>query len=102
MLSYKEALLKPREKVSSSAAISPKQFAKGGVHSSEERCWIFVYDSNIWITAKKLQSQRKKFKTGEDHRVRIDVGKLGDVLAGGRTIEKGTLYGSKPPNIDTV
>ena len=61
-----------------------------------------MYDSNIWIEAKKLHSQVKKLVTGEDHRVRIDMGNLGDVLANGRTIEKGILYGSEPPRIDTV
>lgn len=61
-----------------------------------------MYDSNIWIEAKKLKGQQQKFITGEDHRVRIDMGKLGDVLAEGRSIEKGVLYGSEPPRIDTV
>ena len=64
--------------------------------------WIFVDDSNIWIEAKKLGSKLKHFKTGEDHRIRIDMGKLADVLARGRTIRQGTLYGSEPPPVDTV
>ena len=100
--SFKDALLKPREKASSSTTVTPPKVALATTDSSKECCWIFVYDSNIWIVAKKLQSRLKKFKTGEDHRVRIDMGKLGDVLANGRTIMKGTLYGSEPPRIDTV
>lgn len=64
--------------------------------------WIFVNDSNIWIEAKKLQSKQKSFKTSEDHRVRMDMGKLADVLARGRPIRQGILYGSEPPSIDTV
>ena len=100
--SFKEALLKPRENALSSTATSSPKAATRTTDSSKEHCWIFVYDSNIWIAAKKLQSRLKKFKTGEDHRVRIDMGKLGDVLASGRTIVKGTLYGSEPPHIDTV
>ena len=63
---------------------------------------IFVDDSSIWIEAKKLQSKIKRFKTGEDHRVRIDMGKLADAVAGGRPVEQGILYGSEPPPIDTV
>ena len=61
---------------------------------------IFVDDSNIWIEAKKLHA--KKFKTSEDSRVRIDMGKLADVLANGRPVQQGILYGSEPPPIDTV
>ena len=64
--------------------------------------YIFVDDSNIWIAAKQLRSRLKRYKTSEDHRVRIDMGKLADVLADGRTIEQGILYGSEPPPHDTV
>ena len=64
--------------------------------------WIFVDDSNIWIEAKKLQSEKRHLKTKEDHRVRIDVGKLADAVADGRPIKKGLLYGSEPPPVDTV
>ena len=63
---------------------------------------MFVDDSNIWIAAKELVSKVRKYKTGEDHRVRIDMGKLADVLADGRHIDSATLYGSVPPPIDTV
>ena len=48
-------------------------------YDDERPIWIFVDDSNIWITAKKLAA--KKMKTKEDHRVRIDVGRLTDVVA---------------------
>ena len=62
---------------------------------------IFVDDSNIWIEAKKLHA--KKFETiREDPRVRLDMGKLADVLANGRPVEQEILYGSEPPPIDTV
>ena len=65
--------------------------------------WIFVHQSNMWIEAKKLYGRQKGFKSDiEDHRVRIDMGKLADVLAGGREEVKGKLYGSEPPPIDTV
>ncbi len=64
--------------------------------------YIFVDDSNIWIAAKALQSKLRHLKTVEDHRVRIDVGKLADVLAGGRPVAHGVLFGSEPPPVDTV
>ena len=64
--------------------------------------WIYVDDSNIWIAAKKLASQVKRFKTGEDHRVRIEIGRLTDVVANGRPVIQGFLYGSEPPPVDSV
>ena len=70
--------------------------------TSARGIWIFVNDSNIWIEAKKLQSKQKMFKMSEDHRVRMDMGKLADVLAKKRPIIEGSLYGSEPPSIDTV
>ena len=41
-------------------------------------------------------------KTKEDHRVRIDVGRLTDVVAKGREVAQGFLYGSEPPPVETV
>ena len=64
--------------------------------------WIYVDNSNIWIGAKYLSSKVKKFKSSQDHRVRISVGKLTDVVAKKRRVGKGTLYGSEPPQIDSV
>ena len=64
--------------------------------------WLFVDDSNIWIEAKKVVSKLKGFRTKEDHRLRIDMGKLTDVVTAGRPVKKGILYGSEPPKIDSV
>ena len=64
--------------------------------------WLFVDDSNIWIEAKKVVSKLKGFKTKEDRRLRIDVGKLTDVVTAGRPVKEGILYGSEPPKIDSV
>ena len=41
-------------------------------------------------------------KTKEDHRVRIDIGKLTSVVANRRPVAKGFLYASEPPAVDTV
>ena len=68
----------------------------------EDRIWIFVDDSNIWIEAKKLQGKAKGFKASEDHRVRIDMGKLADLIANGRHLHEGVLYGSEPAPVDKV
>ena len=80
-----------------SNAVQPSSFAGKlpGIH-------IFVDDSNIWIEAKKLQGRAKGFKANEDHRVRIDMGKLADLIADGRCVQEGVLYGSEPPPVDTV
>ena len=40
--------------------------------------------------------------TVEDHRVRFDVGKLTEVIANGREIKGLNLYGSEPPQVDSV
>lgn len=64
--------------------------------------WIFVDNSNIWIEAQKFTSKVKKFQSLQDHRVRISIGHLTDVVANNREVRKGTLYGSEPPKIDIV
>ena len=68
----------------------------------EAPIWIYVDDSNIWIEAKKHASKIRRFKTKEDHRVRIEIGKLTEVVADGRPVAQGFLYGSEPPPVDTV
>ena len=70
--------------------------------ATEEFIWIFVDNSNIWIQAKKLASKIKGFKSDEDHRLRISIGGLTDVLANERQVKEATLYGSEPPKIDSV
>ena len=103
-LSYKDVLVRGTERVQTKARQVPdkKRGAEDKVMPDLPGIYIFVDDSNIWIEAKKLQSKVKNFKTGEDHRIRIDVGRLADVVAGTRKIVKGTLYGSEPPPIDTI
>ena len=102
--SFKDALLSRHSQTKAVATVP----SKTKVNSDQTSLlilpgiFIFVDDSNIWIEAKKLQSKLKRFKTGEDHRVRIDVGKLADVIAVSRPIQQGTLYGSEPPPVDTV
>ena len=41
-------------------------------------------------------------KTKEDHRLRVDIGKLTTVVANGRPVAQGFLYASEPPPVDTV
>ena len=67
-----------------------------------ENVWIYVDDSNIWIEAMKLVNKKRKFKTSQDYRIRLDIGRLTEAVADGRAVAKGFLYGSEPPPIDTV
>ena len=70
--------------------------------STDEHVFIYVDDSNMWIEAKKLAAFKSKLKCVEDPRLRLDIGKVTDVVAMGRDVAWGTLYGSEPPPIDTV
>ena len=104
---YRDALLHEHQTTTHVQLTNPskdeqQQSSITTVPKSIRGVWIFVNDSNIWIEAKKLQSKQKMFKTSEDHRVRMDMGKLADVLAKQRPIIEGNLYGSEPPSIDTV
>ena len=81
---------------------NPEELSHPEGLSSNPGVWVFVDDSNIWIAAKQLASRVKHLKTSEDHRVRIDIGKLTTVVAAGRPVAQGFLYGSEPPPVDTV
>ena len=70
--------------------------------TAEEHVFIYVDDSNMWIEAKKLAAVKSKLKCVEDPRLRLDIGKVTDVVANSREVVLGTLYGSEPPPVDTV
>lgn len=99
--SFKDALLCKQPNFEQNTAIAP---LKDSVffNSKMPGIWIFVDDSNIWIEAMKFQCREKGFKTSQDHRVRINIGKLTDLIAGDRQVQQGILYGSEPPPVDTV
>ena len=67
-----------------------------------EHAFLYVDDSNMWIEAKKLAAKQLNLKCVEDPRVRLDLGKVSDVVASGREVAWGVLYGSEPPPIDSV
>ena len=67
-----------------------------------EHVFIFVDDSNVWIEAKKLAANKLNLKSVEDPRLRMDIGKITDVVAKNRKVAWGTLYGSEPPALDSV
>ena len=66
------------------------------------KVWIYVDDSNLWIEGKKAYAKAHKLLTSEDPRARFDFGQLYEVVAEGREVGGGTIYGSEPPPVDTV
>lgn len=68
----------------------------------DEHVFIYVDDSNMWIEAKKLAAKQLNLKCAEDPRLRLDIGRVADVVANGREVAWGVLYGSEPPPVDTV
>ncbi|XP_035683859.1 uncharacterized protein LOC118420898 [Branchiostoma floridae] len=77
-------------------------YLKASEHTTKDSVWIFVVDSNLWVQGKKLIGKERKFKVAEDPRIRIDVGQLSEIVAEGRQVVTGTLYGSEPPKLDTI
>ena len=67
-----------------------------------EHVFIYVDDSNMWIEAKKLAAKQLNLKCVEDPRLRLDIGRVADVVASDRDVAWGVLYGSEPPPIDSV
>ena len=56
----------------------------------------------MWIEAKKRAALKLTLKFIEDPRPRLDIGKVTDVVANGRNVAWGTLYGSEPLPIDSA
>ena len=67
--------------------------------------WMFVDNSNIWIECKRAEAKMKFRKNplfDEDPRLRLDMGRLAEQVRGNRPIIDAQLYGSEPPEIDTI
>ena len=64
--------------------------------SKTEHAFIFVDISEKWIKAEETA------KTPGDAKARLDFGKVIGAVAKGKDVAKTTLYGSKPPQLDTV
>ena len=60
-----------------------------------DNCLVFVDDSNLWIEGKKAHAQKLKLQdVDKDPRFRVDLGRLLDVVVGGRLIFEAYLFGS--------
>ena len=63
--------------------------------------YVFIDNSNLWINAKRV-AKPSRMVTKEDHRVRIEFGKLTEYVSRGREIRKVFVCGSRPPPADSV
>ena len=61
--------------------------------SDDKPIWIYVDYSNIWQAAKELVARKSKYIPDEDHRVRININELINVIAHGRPVAGGFLFG---------
>ena len=68
----------------------------------KKHVFIYVDDSNMWIEGKKFAAKQANLKCVEDPRLRLDIGKVTDVVANKRDVAWGILHGSDPPPIDSV
>ena len=66
------------------------------------KVWIYVDNSNLWIEGKKAYAKAHNLLTSEHPRARFEFGQLYEVVAEGREVGGGTIYGSEPPDADTI
>ena len=73
--------------------------------STDTGVWLYISKSNIWIESKKQSKITKNNKTNastEDKKLRLDLGKLTELIRKGRQIIDIQCYGSEPPEVDTI
>ena len=70
--------------------------------TDDKPIWIYIDYCNLWHAAKLLAAKKSKFLevVDGDHRLRIDIQELINVLAKGRRVAGGVLFGISglPPN----
>ena len=65
--------------------------------------YIFVDNSNIWITGKEVSGRSRARPVRSNYWYRVDFGKLLDLVQGQRPLgDMPKLYGSEPPRVDSV
>ena len=67
----------------------------------DDHVFIYVDDSNMWIEAQKLAAKKLNLKCKADPRLRLDIGKVADVVANNRKVAWGTLYRLEPQGSDS-
>ena len=65
--------------------------------------WIYIAKSNIWVDSKADLKGIRNYKTNiEDKKLRLDLGRLGELVRKGRQVMDLQCYGSEPPDMDTI
>jgi hypothetical protein len=74
---------------------------KKTITDSKSLCYVFVDDTNLWVSGQKAQGKHLK-DVDHDSRFRVDLGRFLTLVTKGRLISKRFLYGSTPPPNDSV
>lgn len=69
--------------------------------ASQQQCYVFMDNSNLWIEGQKVRAKNLK-DADIDPRFRIDHGGFLELVARERHIAQAKLYGSRPPDNDSV
>ena len=65
--------------------------------------WLYMAKSNIWVDTEKQNNGVKNNKGTTDYRkLRLDLGKLTEIVRKGRQVIDLQCYGPEPPDIDTI
>ena len=89
------ATCEPTQSTQNAATAQPQDYG------SSQSCYVFIDNSNVWITGQKVRGKRLK-DVPADNRFRVDLGRLLNLMVRGRPVRKAYLYGSVPPQSDTV
>lgn len=70
----------------------------------QQKCCVFIDNSNLFIEGQKFYARRKKLRASvpQDIRFRIDMGRMLLALLQGREKIYAKLYGSEPPAVDSL
>ncbi|MBI4056425.1 MAG: NYN domain-containing protein [Elusimicrobia bacterium] len=67
-----------------------------------DRCFVFIDNSNLFIEAKRIARTQYAYDSEQVFRLRIDFGKLLEIIKEKRTLGAAILVGSRPPENDTL
>ena len=67
--------------------------------------WLYVAKSNMWVDSENLNKGLKNNKGSTENnekKLRLDLGKLTEIVKKGRQVIDFQCYGPEPPDIDTI
>lgn len=68
----------------------------------QSQVYTFIDNSNLWIEAKRTARVQFAYDPDQVFRLRIDYGKLLNVICEGRVVGGTVLVGSRPPKADSL